>query len=132
VLPNYKEIFDLIKKGSTVEAQERIQELRERVITLQEENNSLRERVRELEEAVSTKESLIWDPPYYFLATEAGKDGPYCQHCWDSEGKLIRLQQPGRGGYWKCIACDKAFKDANYEPPSGGVVRTRSDFWGNF
>jgi len=132
VLPSYKEIIDLIKKGSTVEAQEKIQELRERVITLQDQNNSLRQRIQELKEAASTRESLIWEPPYYFLTTESGKDGPYCQHCWDSEGKLIRLQNLGREGYWKCMACDKAFKDSSYEPPSLGPMGPRGDFWGKF
>jgi len=40
-LPTYKDIVDLIKKGATVEAQERIMVLREAVIELKDENSSL-------------------------------------------------------------------------------------------
>lgn len=36
--PNYKDIIELIKKGSTIEAQEKIMELREGALALQEEN----------------------------------------------------------------------------------------------
>ena len=38
MLPTYTEIVDLIKKGSTIAAQEKIIELREAAITLQEDN----------------------------------------------------------------------------------------------
>lgn len=132
MLPNYQEIIELVKRGSTVEAQERIQELRERAIGLQEENNNLKERIRELEDTLETKESLIWEAPYYFVATADGRDGPFCQHCWDTMGRLIRLQKPGRAGYWECHACSKSVTDSNYEAPSPAVVRRRSDFWGGF
>lgn len=52
-LPRYKEIVELIKKGSTLEAQEQIMELREAALELQEENIELKELVKELEESVS-------------------------------------------------------------------------------
>ena len=49
LLPNYKEIIELLKKGSTIEAQEKIMELREGALALQEENIKLKERISELE-----------------------------------------------------------------------------------
>ena len=45
-LPNYKEFVELIKKGSTVEAQEKIMEVRETAIDLK--NVSLREKNRSI------------------------------------------------------------------------------------
>jgi hypothetical protein len=43
LLPNYKDIVELIRKGSTIEAQEKILELREAAMQLQEENLALRQ-----------------------------------------------------------------------------------------
>ena len=40
-IPSYKDIVDLIKKGATLEAQERVMELREAAISLQDENHSI-------------------------------------------------------------------------------------------
>ena len=53
IFPNYKDIIELIKKGSTLEAQELIQELREAAMELQEENLALRARVKELEDQLA-------------------------------------------------------------------------------
>ena len=44
-LPKFNEIIELIKKGSTIEAQEKIMELRHAMMDLQEENLALREQV---------------------------------------------------------------------------------------
>ena len=59
LLPNYKDIVDLIKKGSTIEAQEKIMELREGALGLQEENLELKAKIKDLEENRLT--SLVVD-----------------------------------------------------------------------
>jgi hypothetical protein len=43
-----KDIYELAKKGATIELQERLIELREQCLTLQEENLRLRERLRDV------------------------------------------------------------------------------------
>ena len=58
-LPTYKDIVDLLKKGATFEAQERIMELREAVLELQEENVTLKQKIRELEESLKLKGKCI-------------------------------------------------------------------------
>ena len=60
MLPNYSEVIDLIKKGSTLEAQQKIVELREASLAMQEENVTLRSRIQELEKQLSLKEKLHW------------------------------------------------------------------------
>lgn len=62
LLPNYKDIIDLIKKGSTIEAQEKIMELRQAALTIQEENVHLRNRILELEAKVKELESIDGEP----------------------------------------------------------------------
>ena len=51
-LPSYKDIIELIKAGATIEAQEKIMELRQSALEIQEENIKLRNRIIELEARV--------------------------------------------------------------------------------
>jgi hypothetical protein len=60
LLPNYKDIVDLLKKGSTIEAQEKIMELREGALALQEENLNLKGRIQELETDLKKKNEIQW------------------------------------------------------------------------
>jgi hypothetical protein len=121
-LPDYKDILDLIKKGSTIEAQEKIMALREGALALQEENTKLKTRIGELEARLSEKEGLLWEPPFYWMKKGDSKDGPFCQKCYDSEGKLIRLQNVEKGA-WSCKACNNNFFEESYKPPG---IRIRS------
>ncbi|BBE52072.1 hypothetical protein OYT1_ch2560 [Ferriphaselus amnicola] len=98
MIPNYKDIVDLLKKGATVEAQEKIMELREGVLELQEENAFLKSQISELREQIKIKSHLDFADGVYWLweEDEAGdpliKIGPFCQRCYDDENKLVRLQ----------------------------------------
>jgi len=127
LLPNYKDIVDLIKKGSTIEAQEKIMELREGALALQEENLELKAKIKELEEKLNKKEEVDWEPPFYWVNKGDSKDGPFCQKCYDSESKLIRLQNADKGA-WRCTSCNNNFFEDSYKPSClwVGVVRPRS------
>lgn len=114
-LPKYNDIVDLLKKGATFEAQEKIMELRAAALELEEDNIELRKKVKELEGLIEIKEGVIWEPPYYFIEKDGKKDGPFCQNCYDKDGKLIRLQGSGStAGSWRCHTCDKTVRDGNY------------------
>ena len=102
-LPSYKDIVELLKKGATVEAQEQIMALREGALQLQEDNFGLREKVKNLEESLRVKEQLIFDGSSYWLGDGKKSDGPFCQHCYDTSAKLVRLQD--WGDTWSCFAC---------------------------
>jgi hypothetical protein len=105
---NVKDILELVKKGATVEAQEKIMELREAALGLQEENIKLKERLKALEEELKLKGRLRFDGKVYLLEKDDGpEDGPYCQLCYDGEHKLIRLQlkDTGEGREWYCLKC---------------------------
>ena len=111
-LPDYKEIVELIKSGSTAEAQEKVMALRIAALELQEENLRLKDRIRELEqrseEKTDVKDNLEFDGTVYWLITKDNsgnemKDGPYCQLCYDKEGKTMRLQDQRET--WLCFSC---------------------------
>ena len=125
MLPNYEDIVDLLKKGSTIEAQEKIMELREAAMELQEENLALREQVRTLEGKLALRGKIGWERPYYWMVEDGKRDGPFCQICYDKSSTLVRLQG-GKNGRWACGGCGKAFYDATYVPPP--PARAISDY----
>lgn len=114
MLPKYKDIMDLVKKGATVEAQEKIMELREAAILLQDENHDLKELVRSLKEQLETKGKMNWEKPFYWLKDGDDKNGPFCQVCWDKDDKQIRLQG-GENGTWDCGVCKSVVFEKNYK-----------------
>lgn len=83
--------------------------------------------IRRLQAQMDTKDQTVWEDPYYFVLNKNGeKDGPYCQKCYDSNKKLIRLQSPGKNGYWQCNECKSGYKDSTYKNTIGAVsVRRR-------
>lgn len=111
-LPKYKDIIDLIKKGSTIEAQEKILELRESALDLQEDNLALKEENMKLKAIIKKSESLHFDGKIYWLEIDEGKDGPFCPKCHDVNGMMVRMHQDGNG--WWCYTCSQSFGTASY------------------
>lgn len=82
--------------------------------------------IKRLKNELEKRGKMVWHSPYYFLETEAGRDGPYCQKCHDSNAKQIRLQSAGSKGSWVCHACGSRYHDSDYVPPNyaaGGMNR---------
>ena len=125
LLPNYKEITELIKRGANLEAQEKIIELREGALDLQEENIRLRERVKELESQLQKKSNVVWEKPFYWAMDGEKRDGPFCQKCYDTQEKIVRLQHIEQG-HWHCKSCDNRYYEDSYNPSEIGVVPLRS------
>jgi hypothetical protein len=110
-IPSYSDIVDLIKKGATIKAQEKIMELRETALRLQEDNIALKERIKELEEQLSIKKSLSFDNFAYRLKDESSL---FCQRCYDLDGKLVRLiEGTSIKGSYNCKACDAWYGEAH-------------------
>lgn len=116
MIPRYSDIVDLLKKGSTIEAQEKILELREAAMELQEENLELKARISQLEKRLAVKEKVLWRKPSYWLHSEDHEDGPFCQKCYDSNQDLIRLQG-GENDCWECKECRSSFVGPGYVMP---------------
>lgn len=74
--------------------------------------------ITDLRSQLELAKNIVWDSPYYWIKENGEQDGPYCQKCYDSDGKLIRLQSRwGREGAWDCHACSGFFTDSTYVPP---------------
>ena len=118
IIDTAKDVYELAKKGATLELQEQLIKMREEALALQQENLALKTRIKELEEARAIQESLSFDGTVYWKHLPDGeKEGPYCQRCYDVESRLVRLQshwytfEGRRHDSWQCKACDKSYED---------------------
>ena len=125
-IPNYKDIIDLLKKGLTVEAQEKIMALREAAMEFQEENLALKVEVAALKIQSQEKDdfeefrgNLYYEHNVYWSMDDA--DQPihaYCPTCVDSKRLKMKLAskfENGHGMVWQCNQCK--FQVALTSPP---------------
>ncbi len=117
LVPDYKEITELLKKGLTLQAQEKIMELRVGALELQEQNLKLRERVKQLEGELTLARDLVFEPDtglYWLRKPDGSRDGPFCAVCHDQDKKVVRLHD-GRDRAaqtrWLCMICKNTFGD---------------------
>jgi hypothetical protein len=101
--------------------------LAEARISIAEVNQELSDkanRINELERLLSARQTLTYDAPFYWSSQGAKREGPYCQQCYDSKGKTIRVQEIG-DGYFDCMACKSRY-DAR--PERERQTRAVTDF----
>lgn len=109
MIPKYKDIVELMKKGSTLEAQEKIMELREAVIELQDENSELKNHIKEMESQLKFNSSLRFESPFYYSEND---EVPYCPKCWEADKKAVHLppaQKVGAGPRYDCVECKSTY-----------------------
>lgn len=85
--------------------------------------------IRELIDKLSIKKKLQWSKPYYWLVEGESKDGPYCQHCYDKNKELIRLQDIGNG-CWECKVCKNHFTDGSHQEFVGSFTSSHDPYFG--
>ena len=89
----FKEINDLFTSGQYRKARHLLMEVQSRSIALRDEINMLRTRLKTLEDAAFLNENLQSQNGFYWLFTNNLRQGPFCPHCYESEGGLIRLER---------------------------------------
>jgi hypothetical protein len=124
-----KTIGELVKKGITLELQERITELREAVLNAKDEVLGLREANQDLRAKLAAQESWEARAAKYKLVTTVSLAHLYrtiapphhfaCPHCFE-ERKLHILQPDiSFAGRVVCPKCDNAFSvSVEDDPPS--------------
>jgi len=81
---------------------ELIQQRHEQVLEIVQ----LRETIKHLEQEKQRAEHITFDGASYWKTIGDRRDGPYCQVCYDKEGKLSRLRVfHGTGVNWRCNIC---------------------------
>lgn len=82
--------------------------------------------IQELEKQLQVRERVTWRQPSYWLKTDEGTDGPFCQQCYDSGQKLIRLQGDG-DGCWECKVCKNRYIDPERAAKDDAAVRRHNN-----
>lgn len=77
--------------------------------SVQEELLNKDRRIRELQESLDVQKSMKYAAPFYWLEDGERRDGPFCQQCFDSQRKLIRLQVSSDGDIWSCKTCGHGY-----------------------
>jgi hypothetical protein len=121
IIDSAKDVYELVKSDATPELQQKLMELREQALVLQEENLALRMRIQELEHKATRREEIFFEGDGYWRKktnghaeghAENGKDGPFCQKCYDIQGKLVRLQSATHMVAcrdWLCVVCKTGY-----------------------
>ena len=92
-------------------------------------------RIRELEQTLETRGKVRWEEPFYWLDDDSDglpTNGPFCQHCYDRDSKLVRLQCD-EDGYFECKVCQhsyvtKAYRELQSEAAAKFRGRRRSAY----
>ena len=108
-----KTVYDLAKKGATVELQEQVMQLREEALELQEENLELRKENLNLKKKIESQESLKFERKVYF---RDGDKVPFCPYCYDRHRRLIHLTGPPEEGpttelQYTCQECRIVYRE---------------------
>lgn len=74
------------------------------------------EEIKTLTKTIETAKNINWKPPYYYIDKDGSEEGPYCQRCYDSDRKTIRVQEVS-DGHRKCFVCNNIYIDNDYTPP---------------
>ncbi|HEY6167590.1 MAG TPA: hypothetical protein VI454_06095 [Verrucomicrobiae bacterium] len=96
-----------------IELQSAILEIQQKQAALFAENQSLAEENKRLVTAASITGYMKFVSPVYRISGRENMDGDYCQACYDSQHKLVRVhyfRHQGASG-WKCKVCEKIFYD---------------------
>jgi len=97
-------IAKLLEDGMTLPAQEKIVELRKKLISLENDYLDLLQENRDLKEKLKNKEEFIFDEGIYWSLTDDGsKDGMWCPRCHDKDGKACRMNKTSH--YYVCASC---------------------------
>ncbi len=99
----FKDIDDLYCQGETDKARQLLMSMQSRYISLCDENSFMRMQLHEFEDILYLSRNLIFDGDCYWLITGGIKQGPFCAHCYDQDGALIRLDS--ESGEWRCVSC---------------------------
>ncbi|KFZ37446.1 hypothetical protein HR45_10540 [Shewanella mangrovi] len=94
--------------SALADAKMEIAEVRELVLSKDNELSALKD-------VFEQQKNMEWDEPYYFHVKDGQRQGPFCQQCYDSENKLVRLINRGFAmGVWRCNTCNTTVIDDSY------------------
>jgi RNA-splicing ligase RtcB len=92
------------------------------VVGVQQTLAESEDRIRELQKKLDVRAQVKWDDPVYWIEMATGRDGPFCQRCYDADEKLVRLQGSG-DGYYSCRVCSSSYTTAEHRAREEAAMR---------
>lgn len=92
------------------------------VLEIQGKLTKAEARIRELEKQLEVRQALEWRDPFYWIKTKEGTEGPFCQKCYDSEQKLVRLLDQADNCY-ECKVCKSLYLTQAYRERQTESIR---------
>jgi hypothetical protein len=97
-------------KLKLAELVEKLADAKMQLASVQEVIDEKDQKIKQLEQEAEIRGNLKYESPYYWLEHNGHRDGPFCQQCYDSGKKLMRLTGYGNG-YWDCKTCMSNYTD---------------------
>lgn len=110
ILQKFKKIADQARQIDDRNLYGDVLSLQSDVMELLEERNELEAQNSSLKQAADVAAKVKYEAPFYWLIDAGRRDGPFCQHCWDKDGMLIRLQRSSIQGVWSCRTCKNSYR----------------------
>jgi hypothetical protein len=98
------------------------------IASIQDEVLSRDRQIRELQEQLDLRARMTYLAPFYWEERDGKRDGPFCQQCYDSQHKAIRLQDYGRNS-WFCTTCKNSYDDSSGSRPRQSRADTGYDMF---
>jgi len=123
-----KIVYDLAKKGMSIDLQEKLMQLREEALELQEENLTLKKENLKSKEQIELQEKVHFKKKVYY---RDGDPIPFCPYCYEKSKLLIHLsQETGAAGkeqeIYRCQECGTEYSSIRGEEftiYSGRMIR---------
>lgn len=114
------ELLDALVEAKSVagEAELEILDLKRQLVEANDE-------IRTLKASQKLQGEVVYECPVYWREEGAKREGPFCQRCWDSDSKLIRLHtKADYPGLFMCKECKNNFTSPDYRPPPSPISKS--------
>lgn len=103
-------------KLKLAELVEKLADAKLEIVAIQDVIDERDKKIKALEQAALVRGKILFKAPSYWLNDGTTEDGPFCQQCYDSTDKLIRLTGTTgeHRGRWACRTCKSIYLDVTY------------------
>ena len=119
VIDGLKTAGKVLQEAGKIEQYQQILDAQQRMLEMQATIADLTEENRILKTQLTTRDAMVYENnAYYTNPTDDSRDGPFCSHCWDVDGKTVRLKPSlNNRAFSSCPSCKNQFQtNPSYQP----------------
>lgn len=99
-----KDVAKIVQKADNIELYQKLIDLSAQALDMQNTINLLAEENKKLKERDDISNKIIRHSKTYITLKEDKNDIKYCSYCWDSDNKLIQMNEYS-GEAFRCNKC---------------------------